>query len=394
MSEKRIDDAVRRILKVKFALGLFERPYTQVVSDSVRFLTESCRQQAKEMAVESMVLLKNEDDLLPLKVKNVALIGPMADDSVNIMGSWSCHGRATDVITLKDGLLSSGLYHVEYSKGCDIDQIFANGISEACRVAQRSDVVVLCLGEYAWWSGENASKSVISLPEVQKELLKSLSQTGKPIVLLISSGRPLELFDVEPYANSILQIWQPGTMAGYAVCDVLSGVTSPSGKLAMTFPYNTGQIPVYYNSRRQARFPYQTQGQGEYKDIQNEPMYPFGYGLSYTNFEYGNLALSDSVAKIGDKLKLSVKIKNTGKSDAKETCLWYISDPVSSITRPAKELKYFEKKLIKQGCEEMYEFELDTYRDLGYYTDDGEYFVEPGLYYVMVGTDSVRFELR
>lgn len=394
ISRKRLDDAVRRVLRIKFALGLFEKPYTQIIPDSLRYLTDEYRQQAKDVAIESMVLLKNDNELLPLKANKVALIGPMADDSINIMGSWSCHGMASDVVTIKTGLRSSGLFNIEYSKGSGIDEPIKNGLADACRIAEKCDVVILCLGEYAWWSGENGSKSSISLPDVQKELLKGLAQTGKPIVLLLSSGRPLELHDIEPYANSILQIWQPGTMTGHAVCDILTGVVSPSGKLAMTFPYSTGQIPIYYNSRRQARFPYQNQGQGKYKDIPNEPMYPFGYGLSYTNFEYGKLMLSDTVAKIGDKLKISINISNIGKRDAKETCLWYISDPVSSITRPTKELKYFEKKVIRHGEKEVFDFELDTYRDLGYYTDNGDYIVEPGRYYVIVGKDSVEFNIK
>lgn len=394
ISEERLDDAVRRVLKVKFTLGLFEHPYTQIVSDSLRYLTDEYRNLARKVATESMVLLKNDNDILPLKFRKIALIGPMADDSVNIMGSWSCHGKASDVVTIKSGLQSSGLYDIEYSKGCEINTSIVNGFSNARQTAERNDVIVLCLGEYSWWSGENGSKSSISLPDVQKKLLKDLAQTGKPIVLLLSSGRPLELYDIEPYANSILQIWQPGTMAGHAVCDILTGAVSPSGKLAMTFPYSTGQIPIYYNSRRQARFPYQNQGQGKYKDIQNEPMYPFGYGLSYTDFEYGKPTLSDSIAKIGDKLKISINISNIGEKDAKETCLWYVSDPVSSITRPTKELKYFEKKTIRHGEKEIFDFELDTYRDLGYYTDNGAYIVEPGHYYVIVGKDSVEFNLK
>lgn len=394
ISEERLDDAVRRVLKAKFTLGLFEHPYTQIVSDSLRYLTDEYRNLARKVAIESMVLLKNDNDILPLKFRKVALIGPIADDSVNIMGSWSCHGKASDVVTIKSGLRSSGLYDIEYSKGCEINTSIVNGFSNARQTAERNDVIVLCLGEYSWWSGENGSKSSISLPDVQKKLLKDLAQTGKPIVLLLSSGRPLELHDIEPYANSILQIWQPGTMAGHAVCDILTGAVSPSGKLAMTFPYSTGQIPIYYNSRRQARFPYQNQGQGKYKDIQNEPMYPFGYGLSYTDFEYGKPTLSDSIAKVGDKLKISINISNIGEKDAKETCLWYVSDPVSSITRPTKELKYFEKKTIRHGEKEIFDFELDTYRDLGYYTDNGDYIVEPGHYYVIVGKDSVDFNLK
>lgn len=394
ISEERLDDAVRRVLKVKFTLGLFEHPYTQIVSDSLRYLTDEYRNLARKVAIESMVLLKNDNDILPLKFRKIALIGPIADDSVNIMGSWSCHGKASDVVTIKSGLQSSGLYDIEYSKGCEINTSIVNGFSNARQTAERNDVIVLCLGEYSWWSGENGSKSSISLPDVQKKLLKDLAQTGKPIVLLLSSGRPLELHDIEPYANSILQIWQPGTMAGHAVCDILTGAVSPSGKLAMTFPYSTGQIPIYYNSRRQARFPYQNQGQGKYKDIQNEPMYPFGYGLSYTDFEYGKPTLSDSIAKVGDKLKISINISNIGEKDAKETCLWYVSDPVSSITRPTKELKYFEKKTIRHGEKEIFDFELDTYRDLGYYTDNGDYIVEPGHYYVIVGKDSVDFNLK
>lgn len=394
ISEERLDDAVRRVLRLKFTLGLFEHPYTPIVSDSLRYLTDEYRNLAREVATESMVLLKNDNDILPLKFKKIALVGPMADDSVNIMGSWSCHGKATDVVTIQAGLEASGLYEIEYSKGCEIDAVLPNGLADARRIAGQNDIIVLCLGEYAWWSGENGSKSTISLPKIQKELLKELAQTGKPIVLLLSSGRPLELYDVEPYANSILQIWQPGTMAGYAVCDILSGNISPSGKLAMTFPYNTGQIPVYYNARRQARIPYQSQGQGRYKDIQNEPMYPFGYGLSYTDFKYGNIILSDSIAEIGNRLKISVNIRNMGNMDAEETCLWYISDPVSSITRPVKELKYFEKRMIGSGEEETFTFELDTYRDLGYYADDGNYFVEPGQYYIMAGTDSIKLILK
>ena len=330
-----VDESVRRVLRVKFRLGLFERPYTPVTSEKERFFRPQSMDIAAQLAAESMVLLKNENQILPLTdKKKIAVVGPMAKNGWDLLGSWCGHGKDTDVVMLYNGMATEfvGKAELRYALGCRTQGDNRKGFEEALEAARWSDVVVLCLGEMMTWSGENASRSSIALPQIQEELAKELKKVGKPIVLVLVNGRPLELNRLEPISDAILEIWQPGVNGALPMAGILSGRTNPSGKLAMTFPYSNGQIPIYYNRRKSGRG-----HQGFYKDITSDPLYPFGHGLSYTEFKYGVVTLSASKVKRGEKLSAEVTVTNTGNRDGLETVHWFISDPYCSITRPVKE---------------------------------------------------------
>jgi beta-glucosidase len=277
---------------------------------------------------------------------------------------------------------------VTNTQGCDFDGTDQSGFAEASRLAKNADAVVICLGEKANWSGENASRSTISLPAIQEELLTELKTSGKPVILLLSSGHPLDLSRLEPLCDAILTLWQPGTTGGKAVAEVLSGKINPSGKLAMTFPYSTGQIPIYYNHRQSAR-----PNQGKYQDITSKPLYDFGHGLSYTTFEYAELKASSASIKTNGNVMVEVAVKNTGNRDGMETVHWFISDPVSSISRPVKELKFFQKQFIRKGETKVFRFQIDPKRDLGFVNARGEKFVEEGDYYIIVKDQKIKIEL-
>lgn len=394
LSMVQIDNSVRRILRIKFQLGLFDSPYTPLTKEKDRYLTDSSLDTALRLAEESIVLLKNENGVLPVKseVKNIALIGPLAKDQSNLLGSWSFHGNADDVISIYDGL-KNGIgknVKLKYSQGCALEGDDVSMFEDAYNVAKQSDMVILCLGEDKKWSGENASRSTIALPEIQEKLLLKIKETGKPIVLVLSSGRPLELVRMEPMADAILEIWQPGVTGGKALANILTGKTNPSGRLAVTFPLTTGQIPTYYNMRQSAR-PFQKMG--DYQDIPTEPLYWFGHGLSYTEFKYSKPIISTVKAGKGDKIVAEVTVTNTGGCAGKETVLWYISDPVSSISRPVKELKFFEKQELKAGESKVFRFEIEPFRDLGYVNSNGERFIETGEYYIHVGDYKLKLEI-
>ena len=390
VSMERVDDAVRRILKLKFELGLFENPYTEEKPESEWVLLPESLETARNLAEESRVLLKNDGDVLPLeKDCKVALIGPMARNQKDLLGSWFGRGRAEDVTSIFDGLNEVMETSVAYAPGCDFDGSDTSGFAEAVRVASESDVVVLCLGEKRNWSGENASRSTIALPGIQEDLLMTLKETGKPIVVVLSNGRSLDLTRISPAADAVLETWQPGVMGGPAVASVLTGGTNPSGRLTVTFPYTTGQIPVYYNHRESGR----RGSQGLYQDIPSTPMYEFGYGLSYTDYEYGQVTVSADSFTVNDRVTASVTVRNAGEMDGKETVQWYICDPYSSLTRPVKELKHFEKRLLKAGEEYTFTFEIDPMRDLSFVNGEGERFIEPGDFYIIVKDQKVRITL-
>lgn len=387
---KQIDESVARILRLKFRLGLFEQPYTPDYKEEERVLLPGSRELAAQAAAESMVLLKNESDLLPLaKNSKIAVVGPLAKDSIHLLGSWKAHGQASDVETLYEGMEKEfGNKALLYAYGCDFEGDNTSGFVEAVRVARQADVVVVCIGEKREWSGENASRSTLALPAIQERLVKELQQTGKPLVLVLSGGRPLELCRLEPMACSMLAIWQPGIAGGTPLAGILSGRINPSGKLAVTFPLTTGQIPVYYNARQSSR-----PDQGQYQDISTRPLYEFGHGLSYTRFEYGELKISAPSFRRGEKLVAEIPVTNAGRYEGMETVHWFISDPYCSITRPVKELKHFEKRLLKPGETTVFRFEIDPQRDLGFVNDTGERFLEEGDYYIIVKDKKVKVEL-
>ena len=386
-----VDESVRRVLRVKFRLGLFERPYTPVTNEKDRFFRPQSMVVAAQLAAESMVLLKNDNQILPLtNKKKIAVVGPMAKNGWDLLGSWCGHGKDTDVEMLYDGLNAEfgGDAELRYAMGCKPQGNDRSGFAGALDVARWSDVVIVCLGEMLTWSGENASRSTIALPQIQEELVKELKEAGKPIILVLSNGRPLELNRMEPLCDAILEIWQPGINGARSMAGILSGRINPSGKLAMTFPYSTGQIPIYYNRRKSGRG-----HQGFYKDITSDPLYPFGHGLSYTEFKYGTVTPSATKVKRSDKLSAEVTVTNTGARDGAETVHWFISDPYCSITRPVKELKHFEKQLIKAGETKTFRFDIDLERDFGFVNEDGKRFLEAGEYHILVQGQTVKIEL-
>ena len=386
-----VDESVRRVLRVKFRLGLFERPYTPVTNEKDRFFRPQSMAVAAQLAAESMVLLKNDNQILPLtNKKKIAVVGPMAKNGWDLLGSWCGHGKDTDVEMLYDGLTTEfgGDAELRYAMGCKPQGNDRSGFAGALDVARWSDVVIVCLGEMLTWSGENASRSTIALPQIQEELVKELKEAGKPVILVLSNGRPLELNRMEPLCDAILEIWQPGINGARSMAGILSGRINPSGKLAMTFPYSTGQIPIYYNRRKSGRG-----HQGFYKDITSDPLYPFGHGLSYTEFKYGTVTPSATKVKRSDKLSAEVTVTNTGARDGAETVHWFISDPYCSITRPVKELKHFEKQLIKAGETKTFRFDIDLERDFGFVNEDGKRFLEAGEYHILVQGQTVKIEL-
>ena len=386
-----VDESVRRVLRVKFRLGLFERPYTPVTNEKDRFFRPQSMAVAAQLAAESMVLLKNDNQILPLtNKKRIAVVGPMAKNGWDLLGSWCGHGKDTDVEMLYDGLTAEfgGEAELRYAMGCKPQGNDRSGFAGALDVVRWSDVVIVCLGEMLTWSGENASRSTIALPQIQEELVKELKEAGKPIILVLSNGRPLELNRMEPLCDAILEIWQPGINGARSMAGILSGRINPSGKLAITFPYSTGQIPIYYNRRKSGRG-----HQGFYKDITSDPLYPFGHGLSYTEFKYGTVTPSATKVKRGDRLSVEVTVTNVGARDGAETVHWFISDPYCSITRPVKELKHFEKQLIKAGETKTFRFDIDMERDFGFVNEDGKRFLEAGEYHILVQGQTVKIEL-
>ena len=389
-----IDEAVSRILRVKFRLGLFDKPYVEELPEKERYLQKEDITLASDLAEESMVLLKNENSVLPLSssIKRIALIGPMVKDSSNLLGAWAFRGRAEDVETIYEGMQKEfgDKVQLDYAQGCALDGEDESGFFTALETAKASDVVVVCLGEAKQWSGENASRSTIALPSIQEKLLLYLKQANKPIVLVLSNGRPLELMRLESQVEAIIEMWQPGVAGGTPLAGILSGRVNPSGKLSVTFPLSTGQVPIYYNMRQSAR-PFGAMG--DYQDIPTEPLYPFGHGLSYTTFTYSGAKLSSSKIRKDQKIMAEVKVTNTGKIEGKETVLWFVSDPFCSISRPMKELKYFEKRSLKVGESKVFRFEIDPMRDLSYTDATGKRFVEAGEFAVWVGNQKLIFEV-
>lgn len=389
-----INEAVRRILRVKFRLGLFDNPYCEELPESERYLQPADRKVAAELSAQSMVLLKNEKSILPLNtsIENIALIGPMAKDNYHIMGWWEAYGNPKDVETLYAGFSKEfdGKATIHYAKGCDFDGDDYSNFEEALAVAEKSDVVVLCLGEKRDWSGENGTRSTLALPAVQEKLVDEIKKSGKPIVVLLASGRPLELVRIEPQVDAMLEIWQPGTDGGSAAAGIVSGRINPSGKLAITFPLTTGQIPIYYNHRRSSR-PWG--GQGLYQDISSEPLYWFGHGLSYTKYDYGEVSISTGKVKKDEVLVAKVEVSNVGEREGQETVFWYINDPVASISRPVKELKYFEKETISAGDKKVFTFEIVPERDLSFVDSEGDRHLEAGKFFLFVDQQKIEFEL-
>lgn len=394
VDESRITEAARSVLRMKYLLGLFDDPYryqdAQNASDVL--LHPSHLELAETSAAKSMVLLKNKQNILPLQSsQKVALIGPLADDEYHILGNWIGKGdRSGTAVSVKEGFEARGA-HFSYAKGCEIEENNKEGFEKALQVAKNADVIVLVAGETEDMSGEAASRTSISLPDIQKELIAALNETGKPIVLVLFNGRPLDLSWESTIADAILETWFSGTAGGHAIADVLYGDVNPSGKLTMSFPRNVGQIPVFYNEKQTGR-PHDIPEANErytskFIDVPNSPLYPFGFGLSYTTFDYKNVTLSSDILTTQNPLTVSVEVTNNGNFDGEEIVQLYIKDKVASITRPVKELKGFKKVFLKKGEMQKVSFEI-TVEDLMFYNSDLERVVEPGVFDLMIAPNS------
>jgi len=419
---QQIDKACRRILEAKYKLGLFDDPYRYCDEKRAtsEVFTDANRKAAREIAAQSFVLLKNKGNILPLKKSgSIALIGPLADNRENMPGTWSVAANFSKAISVLDGLkeVAGSNVKIVTARGSNLDQdslfeeragMFGKSLhrdkrpadvilKEAVDIANQSDVVVAALGESAEMTGEASSRSDIEIPAIQKDLLKALLKTGKPVVLVLFTGRPLALKWENDNVPAILNVWFGGSEAGSAIADVLFGDVNPSGKLSTTFPQNVGQVPLYYNHKNTGRpLP---EGQwfqkfrSNYLDVSNDPVYPFGYGLSYTTFTYGDIKLSNASLKGNQKLTASITVTNSGNTDGKEVVQLYIHDVVGSITRPVKELKGFQKIDLKTGESKTVTFTISP-DDLKFYAPhsvndyDLKYDWEPGDFEIMIGGDS------
>jgi len=415
ISEQQITEACRRILEAKFKLGLFDNPYKYCDEGRAKseVFTDANRAEARSTAAQSFVLLKNKNNVLPIKKSGtIALVGPLADAKENMTGTWSVAARFSESISVLEGLKKAAgtTAKIVYAKGANLTEselleanstLFGKSLhrdkrtaaelrDEAVRIAKNADVIVAAVGEAAEMSGEAASRTNIEIPETQKELLKALLKTGKPVVLVLFTGRPLVLTWEEENIPAILNVWFGGSEAGDAIADVLFGDVNPSGKLSTTFPQNVGQVPIYYahkNTGRPLSGPWFQKFQSNYLDVSNEPLYPFGFGLSYTKFNYSDVKLSAKEIASTDSLVVSVGVSNQGLREGSEVVQVYIRDLVGSSTRPLKELKAFEKINLKAGETKTVNFTL-TAKDLSYYKYDLSFGTEPGEFQVFVGGNS------
>ncbi|MGA9769945.1 MAG: glycoside hydrolase family 3 N-terminal domain-containing protein [Blastocatellia bacterium] len=393
LSQTTIDEAVRHILRIKFRLGLFDKPYTDESRESGVIMSRENREAARLIAARSMVLLKNDRDTLPVNrdVKSIAVIGPLADSQKDMIGSWSGDGKAEDAVTLLAGIKAkvSSATKISYIKGCDIEGDTGGGINDAARIAREADITIVAVGESAEMSGEASSRSNLDLPGRQLELVKALQATGKPVVVVLMNGRPLTINWIAENSPAILETWFAGTEAGNAIADVLFGDVNPGGKLPVTFPRAVGQVPIYYNHKNTGRPPDpNNKYSSKYLDIGVEPLFAFGYGLSYTQFKLSNLQLSAQSIRADGKITASVDVENTGRRAGDEVVQLYVRDVAASRTRPIKELKGFERITLKPAEKRRIQFTLAP-EHLGFYNTDMRFVVEPGTFKVMVGTNSV-----
>ncbi len=409
VDEKTINDACRRILLTKFKLGLFDDPYRY--SDEKReketIYKPEFLESARRIAAASSVLLKNEDSALPLtKDKTIALIGPLAKDEYHINGNWGGAGdRDGKSVSIYEGLQEYvSNKAIFYTKGCDIESEDKSGFDAAIETAKKADVVMLVMGESYHMSGEAASRTNLKIPGVQSDLIAAIREAvpNKKIILVLMNGRPLNISEEKENVDAILEAWFPGTMGGLGVADVLFGTYNPSGKLTATFPRNVGQVPIYYNMKNTGRPIPKANPKEDYKsnyiDVPNTPLYPFGFGLSYTTFDYSDFKLSSESIKMNQTLTVSASVTNAGNYDGHEIVQLYVHDKFGSITRPVKELKGFQKIFLKKGESKTVTFEISV-EDLKYYNNQGVFGVEPGEFEIAIAPSSdfefeQGFELR
>ena len=403
LSMATLDEAVRRILRIKFRLGLFDHPYTDEAREPNALLRPESIRLAREIAGRSMVLLKNDRETLPLSknLGSIAVIGPLADDRRAPLGWWSGDGKEENTVTPLAGIKAkvSAQTKVGYAKGCDVKGDSTAGFAEAVNLARSSDVAIVFVGELAEMVGEAASRASLDLPGRQLELVQKIQATGKPTIVVLVNGRPLSIGWIVENAPAILESWMGGTESGNAIADILFGDVNPGAKLPVTFPRSVGQVPIYYNHMNTGRPPEaENRYTSKYYDVPWTPLFPFGYGLSYTTFKISNLQLSaPRISAIG-KLTVSAEVENTGRRAGDEVVQLYIRDTVASMTRPVKELKGFQRVTLQPGGKRRVEFVLGP-EQLGFWNREMRYVVEPGEFRVMVGANSVdvieaRFEVN
>jgi len=416
---KQIDDACRRVLEAKYKLGLFEDPYRYCNTSRAakEVMSADKRQSVREFAVRSSVLLKNNNQALPLKRSGtIALIGPLANNKSNMLGTWAVSGDPQLSIPVLEGMKSVGGNGVTilYSKGANITDdtslakkanVFGERVdigpgtpeqllNEAIQTANRAEVIVAVVGEASEMSGEAASRADISLPESQQKLLEALAKTGKPLIVVMMSGRPLVLNKESEWASALLQVWFQGHEAGNSIADVLFGDYNPSGKLTMSFPRSVGQIPVYYNHKNTGRP--QPDGptqkfRSNYLDVGNDPLYSFGHGLSYTQFRYSDIQLSSNQMRPAEKITATVTITNTGNYNGEEVVQLYIRDPQASVAQPVKKLKSFQRISLMKGESKPVRFTISE-EELKFFNSDLKWVAEPGDFKVQIGTSSREFK--
>lgn len=391
VSMLQIDEAVRRVLRLKFELGLFEDPYKFCDENrqNTQLLSAEHRAAARDVAKKSIVLLKNDQEVLPLKKSaKVALIGPLGDNKSELIGNWNGAGNADDCVSLLEGLRNAGA-SVTFARGCEVEGgMSKDDLAAAVALAAGADVVVVAVGEKAMMSGEAASRAEIGLPGAQSDLVLELVKTGKPVVVVLMNGRPLAIPEIADNAGAILETWWLGTEAGNAIADVLFGDYNPSAKLPMSFPRTVGQVPVFYNEKSTGR-PYDPNSKwtSKYIDMPNSPQWPFGFGLSYTTFQYSDPKPDKTTFKKGESLRVSVTVTNTGKRAGEEVVQLYLRDMVGSVTRPVKELKGFRKIALEAGASKEVVFTLSE-QDMSFYRHDMTFGVEPGEFEIMAGGNS------
>ncbi len=406
-----LDEAVLRVLELKNKLGLFENPYKDADEEAEKelLLCKEHREKAREAAKETFVLLRNKNYMLPLKKEEkVAFIGPYTEEKT-IIGAWSVFAEEEDAVSVKEGIEKLGA-DVIFAKGCDslapgeqlqgMNKKYVSTrtkteadimLGEAVDAALKADKVVLCIGEHMAQTGEAASRGDLTIPKHQKKLLKEISRVNKNIIVVLFGGRPLDIRKIKDVAKAIMVVWMPGSEGGNAIAEVLYGKTTPSGKLPMSFPYSVGQVPVFYDEFRTGRYYDEKQAenrfQSRYLDIPNKPLYPFGYGLSYTEFDYSDVKLSAGKMSRGEEITASVTVKNTGRREGAEVVQLYICDEVGSVVRPVRELKGFQKIWLKPGEEKEVTFVINE-EMLKFYDVNMEYKAEEGSFKVFIGGSS------
>lgn len=392
ISEGQIDQSVRRVLRLKYQLGLFEHSCADETHESATLLSAAHLAAARELAARSFVLLKNERETLPISrdLKSIAVIGPLADDARSMLGPWSGDGRKEDAVTLLAGIrakLPAGAA-INYAKGCDVTGNSTEGFDEAENAARKSDFVILAVGESADMSGEAASRSSLDLPGRQLELIQAIHATGKPYAVVLMNGRPLSINWIASNSPAILETWFAGTQGGNAIADTLFGDVNPGGKLPVTFPRSVGQVPIYYNHKNTGRPPgSDPKSASQYIDIPWTPLYPYGYGLSYTQFRLANLHVSKALIRPNESVTVSAEVENTGERPGDEVVQLYIHQLTADVTRPVKDLKGFQRVTLRVGERHQVEFTLRP-RDLAFYNRTMHFTVEPGTVNVMVGDSS------